>query len=404
MSTQPISALERNVTIIAVVLGLLLFALLGKTCIQKRCHEPVATVADADTSASHANVPDQSAKIKRLETELQSARNFGDVYQAELTEARAKRKAAEDALAALKKSLASKKSITVAPAAAAAVADTSPKVDTKPFQDKIDDLKRQLVQLKADLEGKIRSKDKQIELFKRSYKQLQSDHQGCGAQITQLQNQIDALKKSGSKHLTGADKDLAKLKKEYALLQTSFNVVRKQAEKDRADLLSLRPELVRLRKALAKLRNKHLFAKSADDLAPAHTQLFARLKALEGESSDALEKAYVAVGTELKSKAATRVYFSTGSVTVKPGDISNIEEVAKNSKGTDSFLVVGYASKKGDRDVNRSLSSERATAVAKELLSKLGGKNHVQAVYLGETDRFGPAEKNQVVEIWKISR
>ncbi len=404
MSTQPISTLERNVTIIAVVLGLILFALLGKTCIPKQSHEAHSiVVADTDTSTTH---PDQSAKIKRLETELQSALDFGDVYQAELTDARAKRKAAEDALAALKKSIAAQKSSTAVPAAAVAAAAvaTSKKVDIKPFQDEIASLKAQLAKLKADLEAKIAAKDSEIDLLKRAYDKLQATHKGCPVQITQLQNQIDALKKNGAASTAGTDKDFAKLKQEYALLQTSLNVIRKQGEKDRTELATLRPEVIALREALAKLRNKQIFAKSATDLAPAHSQLFSRLKALEGEDSDTLKKAYSAAEKELNSHAATRVYFGTGSVTVKASDVSNIEEIAKTANSGDSFLVVGYASKKGQSDLNRSLSSERATAVAKALLSKLGGKNHVQAVYLGETSRFGPTRKNQVVEIWKISK
>ncbi|MGE9271436.1 MAG: hypothetical protein ACQKBU_11590, partial [Verrucomicrobiales bacterium] len=55
-------------------------------------------------------------------------------------------------------------------------------------------------------------------------------------------------------------------------------------------------------------------------------------------------------------------------------------------------------------DDNQTLSSARATAVARELdtLKREGQK--VQAVYLGQTKRFGkdsPLE-NQRVEIWQI--
>ena len=67
------------------------------------------------------------------------------------------------------------------------------------------------------------------------------------------------------------------------------------------------------------------------------------------------------------------------------------------------FLVVGYASPSGDSKTNEKLSSSRATRVASMVnyLKKSG--QAVQAVYLGEGNRFGPTDgPNQVCEVWAI--
>jgi outer membrane protein OmpA-like peptidoglycan-associated protein len=72
----------------------------------------------------------------------------------------------------------------------------------------------------------------------------------------------------------------------------------------------------------------------------------------------------------------------------------------------DLLLVIGYASETGNEDKNRKLSSDRATAVA-ELYSSLKRPTQlVQAVYLGQTDRFSSRipERNQLCEIWRIRK
>jgi outer membrane protein OmpA-like peptidoglycan-associated protein len=72
----------------------------------------------------------------------------------------------------------------------------------------------------------------------------------------------------------------------------------------------------------------------------------------------------------------------------------------------DLVLAIGYASETGNVDSNRELSSARATAAA-ELFSGIKRPGQlVQAVYLGQTDRFSSRipERNQIVELWRIRK
>ena len=72
----------------------------------------------------------------------------------------------------------------------------------------------------------------------------------------------------------------------------------------------------------------------------------------------------------------------------------------------DLVLAIGYASETGNVDSNRTLSSDRATAAAQLFSSVKRPTQLVQAVYLGQTDRFSSRipERNQIVEIWRIRK
>jgi len=72
----------------------------------------------------------------------------------------------------------------------------------------------------------------------------------------------------------------------------------------------------------------------------------------------------------------------------------------------DLVLAIGYASETGNVDKNRTLSSDRATAVAELYAAAKRPAQLVQAVYLGQTDRFSSKspERNQLVEIWRIRK
>jgi flagellar motor protein MotB len=68
------------------------------------------------------------------------------------------------------------------------------------------------------------------------------------------------------------------------------------------------------------------------------------------------------------------------------------------------ILGVGYASETGNVDSNRTLSSDRATAVARLLDQTKKPGQRVQAVDLGQTDRFGSRfpERNPISAVWQI--
>jgi outer membrane protein OmpA-like peptidoglycan-associated protein len=72
----------------------------------------------------------------------------------------------------------------------------------------------------------------------------------------------------------------------------------------------------------------------------------------------------------------------------------------------DLIFVVGYASTTGNAESNRVLSSDRATAAAQAVSAVKRPGQMVQAVYIGQTTRFGGSspERNQICEIWHIKK
>jgi len=72
----------------------------------------------------------------------------------------------------------------------------------------------------------------------------------------------------------------------------------------------------------------------------------------------------------------------------------------------DLTLIIGYASETGNLDANQELSSRRATTAAEHSAKVKRPGQLVQAVYLGQTDRFSSRvpERNQICEVWRIRR
>ena len=87
-------------------------------------------------------------------------------------------------------------------------------------------------------------------------------------------------------------------------------------------------------------------------------------------------------------------------------DEEPVKHLVDNVPDGDMLLVIGYASETGNVDGNRTLSSDRATAVAEALTSVKHPGQQVQAVYMGQTDRFSSRtpESNQLCEIWQIHK
>jgi flagellar motor protein MotB len=95
--------------------------------------------------------------------------------------------------------------------------------------------------------------------------------------------------------------------------------------------------------------------------------------------------------------------FPAGSSELDPADVERVHHFSEEAADNAMIIVIGYASETGNVDDNRSLSSDRATAVARILDSIKKPNQRVQAAYLGQTDRFGPSpELNQVCEVWQI--
>jgi outer membrane protein OmpA-like peptidoglycan-associated protein len=98
--------------------------------------------------------------------------------------------------------------------------------------------------------------------------------------------------------------------------------------------------------------------------------------------------------------------FATGSSELNAEDQDLIRKLVEEVPDGDLVLAIGYASETGNVDANRVLSSERATAAAQLFSDIKRPDQQVQAVYLGQTDRFSSRipERNQIVELWRIRK
>ena len=155
----------------------------------------------------------------------------------------------------------------------------------------------------------------------------------------------------------------------------------------------------------AKMGKMKLFAKNENDLLPAAVELFRRLRKLEGEKDSDLTKEYSQLGVDLGADVLHTLDFKTGSNELSEADMEAILQIAQNDiPDGDLAFIVGYASKTGDATFNEKLSSRRATAAAQYYEGAKRPGQLVQAVYLGQTNRFSgrTPERNQICEIWRI--
>lgn len=152
---------------------------------------------------------------------------------------------------------------------------------------------------------------------------------------------------------------------------------------------------------------QEIFAKSEDELLPAAVGLFQRLRKLEGMKASDLNTEYAKIADEIGATVLHTLDFNAGSSELSPEDIRQLTEIA-NAQATDEelTLIIGYASGTGDAAGNERISSERATAAAEFVASQKRDGQLVQAVYLGQTDRFSGTipEQNQICEVWRIGR
>jgi outer membrane protein OmpA-like peptidoglycan-associated protein len=156
----------------------------------------------------------------------------------------------------------------------------------------------------------------------------------------------------------------------------------------------------------AELSKLRLFANSEDELLPQAVALVRSLQKLENHPDSDLMQAYSDLGVELGANVLHKLIFATGSSELSAADRAVLERLVSEVPDGDMVLVVGYASETGNVDANRTLSSDRATAAA-ELFSGIKRPGQlVQAVYLGQTDRFSSRipERNQICEIWRIRK
>lgn len=162
----------------------------------------------------------------------------------------------------------------------------------------------------------------------------------------------------------------------------------------------------RVKELEGEMSKAKLFASSESELLPAAVQLFRSLRQLENRPDSDITTAYSQFGTDLGANVVHTLKFATGKSDLTPEDQDILRQIVNDVPEGDLLLCVGYASETGNVDNNQTLSSDRATAAAEFFSTvKLPGQL-VQAVYLGQTDRFSSRipERNQLVEVWRIRR
>lgn len=154
------------------------------------------------------------------------------------------------------------------------------------------------------------------------------------------------------------------------------------------------------------LSKAKLFATSENELLPAAVELFRRLRKMEGMKSSDFTTEYSKFEVELGANVLHTLDFETGSSALNDEDKRRIEAITSEVPDGDLTLIIGYASETGNSESNQTLSSARATSAAEYFSSKKRPGQLVQAVYLGQTDRFSSRvhERNQICEVWRIRK
>lgn len=245
--------------------------------------------------------------------------------------------------------------------------------------------------------------------------------QGMTNELLRLKNELQQAKPAAYE-AEGLRREVAELKtqretqtSELATLKQQLAAMGEQSSKADMDDLKRRFDETlrtkdfyesRAKQLEAELGKARLFAKSENDLLPAAVALFKTLRKLENQTDADISKAYSKIDVDLGAKVVKTLTFPTGSAKMGATDEEPVRGLVKDVPDGDLLLVIGYASETGNVDGNRTLSSDRATAVAELLTSVKRPAQLVQAVYLGQTDRFSSRqhERNQLCEIWQIHK
>lgn len=226
----------------------------------------------------------------------------------------------------------------------------------------------------------------------------------AGTMVESLKMENEALK--SQRDVMSAE--VARLREELAAKSGSMPAdqvaqwERRLEEAGRArEFLESRVE--QLDRELAKAR---LFASNENELLPAALELVRSIRKLENRPDSEIDAEYSRIGVDLGANVLHMVSFATGSAELSAADQERIRAMVADVPDGDLVLCIGYASETGNVDSNRELSSARATAAAELFSSVKRPGQYVQAVYLGQTDRFSSKipERNQLVEIWRIRK
>ena len=268
----------------------------------------------------------------------------------------------------------------------------------KDSQATIQSLTRQLADLqrRGDLNGDAAARVASLEA---QIKALTAQLDGAvdQATMTALRDQLTASKALSQQ----LEEELTVLKTKSGRMidGNQLAAVRTELDESLAENILLKLELQKLR---AKLDGARLFV-TRENLSPKAQKLFRELVRIEGIDRNGLEQAYERIKKEFNAHVVETATFATGSADLKQEHEAHIKGVTVESNPNSFFLVVGYASKGGDIKSNRDLSERRSKRVASTVNYLKQNGQEVQAVYLGETDRFEEkAQPNQVCEVWEI--
>jgi len=128
---------------------------------------------------------------------------------------------------------------------------------------------------------------------------------------------------------------------------------------------------------------------------------------LEGLPGSDNNTEYSKLGVELDANVLHVLKFTSGSSELTAEEMTQLDHIAaEDVPDGDLTFIVGYASKTGDATANQKLSSDRATAAAEYFAGRKRPDQGVQAVYLGQTDRFSSDDPalNQICEVWRIRK
>lgn len=415
MSKNIVTPLERNIAIGAVIVGFVTFPfMLGK------CQPSDIAFSSSHPSPAVVATPDaeDSKEIARLHAELEQAYGHIDVAQDEMTEARNNYYAIQQEMKQLQKLNKTRKASP--PISQPVIEDVPPVVTPEPITTKtvipitpdpqIAILTAQLTALKPDTSQTNSELQQKLEQSAKHLTKVNAEneeHQKKIAHLNQLISQDDKAQQSQKvdKLMNSLRNENTELRRTQTKLKEQAAAAKKQWQtKLKKSGAPYQAEITDLKGKLALLRSQSVFATSSEELDEKSGELFKKLQSLEQQNPTDLAKSYQDIANQLKSDDLTRVKFGTGSISLDQRSKNKIDAVLKDIKPGDSFLIVGYASNQGGKQLNERLSSNRAKAVAERVLGEIGSDNKAKAVYLGETTRFGEVRENQCVELWKIRK
>ncbi|MES2437609.1 MAG: OmpA family protein [Verrucomicrobiota bacterium] len=278
-----------------------------------------------------------------------------------------------------------------------------------------------LVSLAARFQQMIEEKDKLLTASNLEVLNSEKLRKSLFEENSRLQNDLNRAL-IGSSDANRLRSDLADLKAQRDALYAELSAAKQKmltmsagvSSDDYADLKRRYDETLRAKEFFearvkeleGDLSKAKLFASSENELLPAAVELFRNLRGLENRPDSDLTTSYSSLGVELGANVLNTLSFATGSSTLMPAEQDMIRNLVADLPDGDLLFVVGYASETGNVDSNQKLSSDRATAVAEYYSNLKRPGQLVQAVYLGQTDRFSSRipERNQLVEIWRIRK